>query len=85
MSISTGFFLSNKMENQLGEKISGPVLDRPIYVGLGYNFFRFIRLNAGGTFITTEQLSGQSAKSFQPFVGISAEFNLWLGIGNKKR
>ncbi|RAI89468.1 hypothetical protein [Algoriphagus yeomjeoni] len=85
MSVSTGFFLSNKIENQLNEKISGPVLDRPIYVGLGYNFFRVIRLNAGGTFITTEQAGGSNVNSFQPFVGISAEFNLWLGIGSKKR
>lgn len=84
MSISTGFFLSHSMENQLGESISGPVLDRPVYVGLGYNFFRFIRLNAGGTFITTEQLGGTNLNSFQPFVGISAELNLWLGIGKKK-
>lgn len=85
MSISTGFFLSPKIENQLGEIISGPVLDRPIYVGLGYNFFRFIRLNAGGTFITTEQLGGSNVNSFQPFVGVSAEFNIWMGIGSKKR
>ncbi|MEB2775176.1 hypothetical protein SYJ56_07645 [Algoriphagus sp. D3-2-R+10] len=85
MSISTGFFLSGDMKNQLDEKISGPVLDRPIYVGLGYNFFRFIRLNAGGTFITTEQLGGTRKESFQPFVGVSAEFNIWLGIGSKKR
>ncbi|UZD23005.1 hypothetical protein [Algoriphagus halophytocola] len=85
MSISTGFFLSGDMKNQLDEKISGPVLDRPIYVGLGYNFFRFIRLNAGGTFITTEKLDGSNQKGFQPFVGVSAEFNLWLGIGNKKK
>jgi hypothetical protein len=85
MSISTGFFLSGDIKNQLDERISGPVLDRPIYVGLGYNFFRFIRLNAGGTFITTEQLNGTNQDSFQPFVGVSAEFNLWLGIGNKKR
>ncbi|WP_339878946.1 hypothetical protein [uncultured Algoriphagus sp.] len=85
MSISTGFFLSGDIKNQLDEKISGPVLDRPIYVGLGYNFFRFIRLNAGGTFITTEQVGGMSDDSFQPFVGVSAEFNIWLGIGSKKR
>ena len=85
MSISTGFFLSGNMKNQLDEKISGPVLDRPIYVGLGYNFFRFIRINAGGTFITTEMLNGTNQNSFQPFVGVSAEFNLWLGIGSKKR
>lgn len=85
LSVSTGFFLSGDIRNQLDEKISGPVLDRPLYLGLGYNFFRFIRLNAGGTFITTEQLDGMNQKSFQPFVGVSAEFNIWLGIGSKKR
>ena len=85
MSISTGFFLSGDIKNQLDEKISGPVLDRPVYIGLGYNFFRFIRLNAGGTFITTEMSSGTNQNSFVPFVGVSAEINLWLGIGSKKR
>lgn len=84
LSISTGAFISGKMENGLGEKISGPLADRPVYVGLGYNFFRIIRLNAGGTFITTEQLGGSNVNSFQPFVGLSAEFNLWLGFGKKK-
>lgn len=84
LSISTGAFISGKMENGLGEKISGPLADRPVYVGLGYNFFRIIRFNAGGTFITTEQRGGANVNSFQPFVGLSAEFNLWLGFGKKK-
>ncbi|WP_083639148.1 hypothetical protein [Algoriphagus marinus] len=83
LSISSGVFISGNMENALNERISGPI-DRPIYVGLGYNFFRVIRLNAGGTFITTEQLGGMNVDSFQPFVGLSAEFNLWLGFGKKK-
>lgn len=84
MSLSTGLFVSGNMENSLGEKISGPALDRPVYIGLGYSFFRFIRLNAGGTFITTEQLDGTMNNGFQPFIGVSAEFRIWLGIGNKK-
>ncbi|MBN3583083.1 hypothetical protein JYB64_11855 [Algoriphagus aestuarii] len=84
MSISAGAFISGKMENSLNERISGPVIERPVYVGLGYNFFRVIRLNAGGTFITTEKISGNNVNSFQPFVGVSAEFKLWLGFGNKK-
>ncbi|MEN2281201.1 hypothetical protein AAGF08_03620 [Algoriphagus sp. SE2] len=83
LSISTGAFISGKMENSLNERISGPIL-RPVYIGLGYNFFRVIRLNAGGTFITTEKLSGNKVNSFQPFIGLSAEFKLWLGFGNKK-
>lgn len=83
-SISTGVFIRGNMENSLGERISGPVIDRPIYVGLGYNFFRIIRLNAGGTFITTKQLGGVNQNSFNPFIGLSAEFNIWLGVGKKK-
>lgn len=84
MSISTGVFVSGNMDNSLGERISGPALDRPVYIGLGYNFFRFIRLNAGGTFLTTEQLDGSNVNSFQPYVGLSAEFRIWLGFGNKR-
>lgn len=84
LSISTGAFISGKMENSLNERISGPIIERPIYIGLGYNFFRVIRLNAGGTFITTEKLSGNNVNSFHPFIGLSAEFKLWLGFGNKK-
>ncbi|WP_439473596.1 hypothetical protein [Algoriphagus formosus] len=84
MSISTGVFISGNIENSMGERISGPALERPVYVGLGYNFFRFIRLNAGGTFLTTEQLDGNNVRSFQPYVGLSAEFRIWLGFGNKR-
>ena len=84
LSISTGVFISGSMENSLGEAIRGPVLDRPVFVGLGYNFFRFIRLNAGGTYLTTNKLDGSKADRIQPYVGLSAEINLWLGFGNKK-
>ena len=84
VSVSTGVFVSGGMENSLGESIKGPLFDRPVYVGLGYNFFRFIRLNAGGTFTTTNKLAGNELRSFNPFIGISAEFNIWMGFGNKK-
>lgn len=83
-SLSAGVFISGDMENSLNERISGPLIDRPIYVGLGYNFFRIIRLNAGGTFTTTEKLNGSNQNGFNPFIGLSAEFNLWLGFGKKK-
>lgn len=84
LSISTGFFINGKLENSLNEPISGPLLDIPVYFGLGYNFFRFLRFNAGGTFLTTESIAVGRVKSFEPFIGLSAEFNLWLGFGKKK-
>ncbi|GMQ24155.1 hypothetical protein Aoki45_08370 [Algoriphagus sp. oki45] len=84
VSFSAGAFVSGNIENSLGEEITGPLLDRPVYVGLGYNFFRFFRLNAGGAFLTTERLDGSKTQSFHPFVGVSAEFRIWLGLGNKR-
>lgn len=83
LSVSGGFFMSGNMENSLGEQLSGPILSRPMYVGLGYNFFRFVRLNLGGTFINSKLPNGDNSRSFNPFFGISAEFNLWLGLGKK--
>lgn len=84
VSLSAGAFVSGNIENSFGEEISGPLLDRPVYVGLGYNFFRYFRLNAGGAFLTTNRLDGSKVQSFHPFVGVSAEFRLWLGLGNKR-
>jgi len=84
LSISSGVFIRGNMENALGERVSGPIIDRPIYIGLGYNFFRIIRLNAGGTFTTTEKFDGSNLNGFNPFIGVSAEFNIWLGFGKKR-
>ncbi len=84
MSPSTGVFLSGNLENSQGDRISGPWVDRPIYVGLGYNFLRILRLNAGGAFLTTTPDGGSSRDSFQPYVGLSLEMNVWFGFGKKK-
>ena len=76
-SISAGVFVTN-FTNVAGEEISGPLVKRPTYVGLGYKMFKFIRLNAGATF--TERINASSGLELKdinvrPFVGISAEFN----------
>ncbi|SDD78092.1 hypothetical protein SAMN04488104_10605 [Algoriphagus faecimaris] len=83
LTLSTGVFISGKMENSLNERISGPLLDRPVYAGLGYNIFRFFRINAGATFLTTNQMDGSKNRTINPYVGISADFRIWLGLGNK--
>jgi hypothetical protein len=85
-SLSAGVFLYN-FENAAGQEISGPIVKRPTYVGLGYKLFKFVRLNAGATF--TEKISttdtGLNLKDVQvrPFVGISAEINLAVSFGDK--
>lgn len=84
-SLSAGVFVTN-FTNVAGEEISGPLVKRPTYVGLGYKMFKFIRLNAGATF--TEKINASSGLELKdinvrPFVGISAEFNLSVSFGDK--
>ena len=82
-SISAGVFLNNLDIN--GKKdVSGPLVNRPIYLGLGYKVLRFVRLNAG---MTALQSGTSSISNFdinkvyaRPYIGASIEFNMWLGL-----
>jgi hypothetical protein len=82
-SFSTGVMLTN-MENNQGQEISGPLIGRPIYAGLGYTIFRVLRFNAGAA-LTSSELNGNAEDvTIYPFLGFSLEFNLWLGFGAKR-
>ena len=82
-SFSTGVMLTN-MRDVDNTEISGPLIGRPIYAGLGYSMFRILRFNAGAV-LTSSELPDQSENlSVYPFVGFSLEFNLWLGFNSKR-
>ncbi|AWW29736.1 hypothetical protein DN752_06155 [Echinicola strongylocentroti] len=82
-SFSAGVFLEN-FESKNGTKLSGPLVNLPIYAGLGYKIFRVFRFNAGLVAISTEN-AGETIDKFnlQPYAGFSLEFNIWLGLNNK--
>lgn len=86
-TVSLGAFLSN-FRNAEGEKVSGPVVGIPLYAGLGYPIFEFLRFNAGATFLQNagapDGLNLQQV-SVKPFIGISADINLWIGLGKNKK
>ena len=82
-SFSTGIMLTN-LRDENDVEISGPLLGRPIYAGLGYTVFRVLRFNAGAVLTSTELIDQSEKVSFYPFVGFSLEFNLWLGFNSKK-
>ncbi len=87
-SLSTGVFLRN-FKNEQDQTLSGPVVGLPVYAGIGYSLLDFLRLTAGATFLqnTTTAPEGISLKSVsvRPYVGLSLDLNIWLGIGNKSR
>ncbi|MFK7968806.1 MAG: hypothetical protein AB8F95_00475 [Bacteroidia bacterium] len=86
-SISVGAFLQN-FEDDQGGIYTGPIFKRPYFVGLGYSLFRFVRLNAGAVALEQRTSNGTGidvgAVQLQPFVGISAELNLSISLGQKR-
>lgn len=78
-SISTGVFFSNMTDGNQTE-ISGPLIGRPTYIGLGYSIFRILRFNAGAVLTSSSVNTNFEDVTLYPFVGFSAEFNIWLGL-----
>ncbi len=84
-SLSIGFF-ANNFEDSMGRTVTGPVFGRPLFAALGYNTLQFLRFNAGASFVEYETPTGGNESDkirVQPFVGISAEIKLWLGISRR--
>lgn len=83
-SISLGVFLSNT-EDEFDREVSGPLIGRPSYLAYGYRVFRMIRFNAGGALMERTDLHVDGSETSEiyvtPFLGVSVEFNLWLGLG----
>lgn len=81
LSISTGVFLLNMTDGD-DNTVSGPIIKRPFYVGLGYKLFRFVKLNAGATVLETQVEDGGFINvdqiTVRPFVGLSIEFDFWM-------
>jgi len=85
-SLSVGAFTQNFTGPQ-NQTFTGPIFNRPYFLGLGYNIFKFIRINAG--VVALEEVNGQNGQSLQldrisvqPFIGLSAELRFSLGNNN---
>jgi len=79
-SINAGIFL-NEFTATNGETVSGPIVNRPVYVGLGYNLIKFVKFNAGAVFLenksTTDGISlNLENVRVRPFIGLSAQIKL---------
>ncbi len=85
-SVTIGFFLENFEDND-GNAVKGFLVDRPIYLGLDHKLFKFIRVNAGATFLESVKPSGMPDVAdsrnvmVRPYVGLSARIDLSIGLG----
>ncbi len=82
-SISAGVFLKD-FKNTDSTSVSGPVVKRPIYAAFGYRVFNYLKIHAGAAILEDSNNTNNSKSVYlKPFVGLSLELNLWLGIGKK--
>lgn len=82
MSISAGVFLRD-FEGKNNQRITGPIIGRPYYLGVDYRVFRFIRFNAGAALLeehTSVNNNTDKRLLVRPFIGLSARVNLSLSL-----
>jgi hypothetical protein len=86
-SFVLGLFLTN-FKDADNNTLTGPIVDRPVFAGLGFRIYDFIHFNAGvvATSLQKQNLSSIKTENIdlKPFIGISAQFNLWLGLNKKQ-
>ncbi|RYY31035.1 MAG: hypothetical protein EOO04_02755 [Chitinophagaceae bacterium] len=86
-SFVLGVFINN-FKDADDNTITGPVVDRPVFAGLGFRIYDFIHFNAGVVATSTAKQNLSNIKTenidLQPFIGINAQFNLWLGLNKKQ-
>ena len=85
-SFILGIFLSN-LKDAAGGTVTGPIVDRPVFAGLGFRIYDFLNFNAGVVATSTEKQTIADVKTenieLRPFIGLNAQFNLWLGLNKK--
>ncbi len=85
-SVTLGVFTQN-FEDKNGNEITGFLVDRPIYLGLDHKLFKFIRVNAGASFLeglNVSDIPGIEATKkvmIRPYLGLSARIDLSIGLG----
>lgn len=85
-SVTLGVFLDN-FEDENGNKVSGLIVNRPIYLGLDHKLFKFIRINGGATFLeglnASDDPNIETTKKImiRPYLGLSARIDLSIHLG----
>lgn len=83
-SLSVGVLLRDLEFSQI--KYSGPLINLPVYAGLGYKAFRIARIHIGSTLLSSDPNSdGKIQLDAAFFGGISVELNVWAGFDKKRK
>jgi hypothetical protein len=84
-SLNLGVLLSDIGEVE-SNVYSGFVIDQPLFAGLNFKLFQFIGFDAGATILEQRRVGsgpdgGDQNVLIRPFVGLSARFDIAIGLG----
>ncbi len=84
-ALMAGVFFQN-FDREEGVEATGPFIGRPYYLGVGYSFYRFLRISAGGVLLENEgaRTNGSIPNDkiyVQPFIGLTVDIDLKIGLG----
>lgn len=80
-SISVGAYINN-FNNEDEMEISGPFVNRPLFIGVGSKALQFFRINAGATILQESNVSSTFSVEklyLRPSININFELGLWIG------
>jgi len=78
-SLHAGFFLT-RLKRHPRKEYTGPAFDRPIYLGLDYKIYRWLRFSAGGVLLQEDNMNGEQPLLIRPFVGLGMRFQVGASI-----
>ncbi|MBU2507395.1 MAG: hypothetical protein KJ799_11835 [Bacteroidetes bacterium] len=86
LSVSFGIFTSD-FKNSFGETLTGPIVKKPIYAGVGYSVFDYFRIHAGTCILQNQPKTAGNFNmkntAFYMHFGLSLDFNILAGIGSQ--
>ena len=86
-AVVLGFYFQD-FDNDNGVKVSGPIFGKPVYAGIGYKVYEFIRISAGVTFLENRVDNNRNGTPvdidntlyLRPFIGVAADINFWASL-----
>lgn len=83
-SFNAGIFFTN-FQGKDDVTISGPIINKPFYFGLGYKVFQFVRITGGATFLANKgsvnSINDVKTNTYlRPYLGIIADLNIWMDL-----
>lgn len=72
--------LMNPVKDAEGNSFTTPLVNLPVYLGIGFRTFKVVRFNFAGVLLGEKGREDFNNLTVIPTIGVALELNLWLGV-----